>query len=364
MPAHAIHVALGPRSYDILLDPDLPTAVNELRQRLGSRLSGQAFVVADDNTAIHADAWAAAWKAAGGTATVYPIPAGEASKTLARAAELYGAVARLPADRGTLVVAVGGGVVGDLAGFVAATYARGLPWLVVPTSLLAMVDSAIGGKVGVNLPEGKNLVGAFHQPLGVWACVDFLATLPEREYRSGLAEVVKYGVIADVSFFRWLEAHATAVRSRDRSAIRELVKRSAQIKAAIVAADEREESGLRAQLNYGHTFGHAFEVLGGYQTWLHGEAVAAGMMCAARLAVRLGLCPADLPEEQARLLTAYGLPTTVALKWSPEQVRAAMATDKKQQGGRLRFVLPRRLGQVEVVEVADVSAIDSALKSD
>jgi 3-dehydroquinate synthase len=294
---------------------------------------------------------------------MHQVPAGEGSKTLARAAEQYAALARLPADRGTLVVAVGGGVVGDLAGFVAATYARGLPWLVVPTSLLAMVDSAIGGKVGVNLPEGKNLVGAFHQPLAVWSCLDFLATLPEREFRSGLAEVVKYGVIADADFFHWLQEHTAAVLARDRAALVEVVKRSAQIKAAFVAADEREETGLRAQLNYGHTFGHAFEVLGGYQTWLHGEAVAAGMMCAARLAVRLGLCSAELPEKQARLLTAFGLPTAAPTQWRTEQVLAAMAADKKRHAGRRRFILPRRLGQVELVEVTNEAAIAAALAS-
>src|SRR5262249_42110999 len=199
------------------------------------------------------------------------IASGEEPKSLTQAARLYDALYELAADRQTAVVAVGGGVVGDLAGFVAATYNRGLPLVMVPTTLLAMVDSSVGGKVGINLPQGKNLVGAFHQPVAVWIDAAFLDSLPDREYRSGLAEVVKYGVIQDAEFFRWLEANADAVGGREQVAVQYIVAWSCRLKADVVERDEREETGLRMILNYGHTFAHAFEAAGGYTGWLHGE---------------------------------------------------------------------------------------------
>src|SRR5262249_13448415 len=220
----------------------------------------------------------------------------------------YDALANLPADRKTPVLAVGGGVVGDLAGFVAATYNRGLPFLQVPTTLVAMVDSAVGGKVGVNHPKGKNLIGAFHQPAGVWIDTAYLDSLPDREYRSGLAEVVKYGVILDAEFFGWLEDNIDAVLVREPATVRYIVERCCQLKAYIVEQDEREETGLRMMLNYGHTFAHAFETVGGYGAWLHGEAVAAGMICASRLAQRYGLVGADVTERQGNLLRQFELP--------------------------------------------------------
>src|SRR5262249_25363312 len=210
------------------------------------------------------------------------LPVGEATKSLTAASQLYDVLADLHADRKTLIVPVGGGVIGDLAGFVAATFNRGLPLLMVPTTLLAMVDSSVGGKVGVNHPRAKNLIGAFHQPAGVWIDTAALATLPEREYKSGLAGVVKYGVILDAEFFAWQEANAEAVLARDAEAVRHVVARSCRLKADVVEKDEREETGLRAVLNYGHTFAHAFETVGGYGSWLHGEAVSAGMLCASR----------------------------------------------------------------------------------
>jgi 3-dehydroquinate synthase len=250
------------------------------------------------------------------------------------------------------VVAVGGGVIGDLAGFVAATYNRGLGLLMVPTTLLAMVDSSVGGKVGVNHPRGKNLIGAFHQPAGVWIDTAVLRTLPDREYKSGLAEVVKYGVILDADFFAWLERHVPAILAREPAALRHLVTRCCRLKADVVEKDEREETGLRAVLNYGHTFAHAFEAVGGYGSWLHGEAVAAGMVCASRLAQRRGLVGAELTQRQVRLLGAFGLPTAPRA-WDPESLLAAMRLDKKALAGRLRLVLPRRLGEAALW--ADVS---------
>jgi 3-dehydroquinate synthase len=291
------------------------------------------------------------------------LPPGEAQKSLATAAALYDRLADAHADRRTLIVAVGGGVVGDLAGFVAATFNRGLPLLQVPTTLLAMVDSSVGGKVGVNHPKAKNLIGAFHQPVGVWIDTAVLATLPEREYRSGLAEVVKYGVILDPALFIYLENHVEEVLARDPAAVRHVVTRCCRLKADVVEKDERDETGLRAVLNYGHTFAHAFETVAGYGTWLHGEAVAAGMVCASRLAERRGLIEHDVTERQRELLAEFGLPTAPLRDWPAEQLLAAMRSDKKAVAGKMRFVLPRRLGEVALfddVPEDDVRAVLAA----
>src|SRR5262245_11308240 len=336
-----LRVILGPRSYDIAIvhgDPARFAAF--VRERLPDWT--KALFVADANTRPHADALAKVL----GNHPVAVVPAGEASKSLALAAELYGRLADMAADRKSPVVAVGGGVVGDLAGLVAATYNRGLPLVMVPTTLLAMVDSSVGGKVGVNLPQGKNLVGAFHQPAGVWIDTAYLDTLPDREYRSGLAEVVKYGVILDAEFFRWLEANVDAVLRRDPTTLAYVVAWSCRLKAGVVERDRREEAGLRMVLNYGHTFAHAFELAGGYGGWLHGEAVAAGMVCASRLAERRGLIPPELTRRQTELLSQFGLPTARRPEWDVDALLAVMRRDKKNVGGQLRFVLPTRLGHV------------------
>jgi len=340
-PMQTIRVNLGPRSYDIAIGHAIEDQfAGFVRARLPK--AAKMFAVADTNTRVHAERLAGRV----GVGSVVAVPAGEGSKSLATAGELYEQLATLAADRKTPVVAVGGGVVGDLAGFVAATYNRGLPLLMVPTTLLAMVDSSVGGKVGINLPQGKNLVGAFHQPAAVWIDTSFLATLPDREYRSGLAEVVKYGVILDAELFAWLEQNADAVLAREPAAVGRVVARSCRLKADVVERDEREETGLRMVLNYGHTFAHAFEAVGGYGAWLHGEAVAAGMMCASRLAERRGLIQAEVTERQAALLTRFGLPTARRPEWDADRLIEAMRRDKKNVGGRLRFVLPTRLGQV------------------
>jgi 3-dehydroquinate synthase len=220
----------------------------------------------------------------------------------------------------------------------------------VPTTLLAMVDSSVGGKVGINLPAGKNLVGAFHQPAGVWIDTTNLDTLPDREYRSGLAEVVKYGVILDAELFAWLEGNAEAILRREPGAVEHIVSRSCRLKAGVVEKDEREETGLRMVLNYGHTFAHAFESVSGFGAWLHGEAVAAGMVCASRLAERRGLIPANVTERQIALLGRFGLPTQPEPAWTAEALIAVMRRDKKNIGGRLRFVLPTRIGEVRVFD--------------
>jgi 3-dehydroquinate synthase len=352
-----VRVQLGERSYDIAVtSADGPALGPFARER--SR-AGLAFVVTDQHVRTHAEGAATALQAGGFRVSTAVLPAGEAQKALPVASQLYDRLADLHADRKTLVVAVGGGVVGDLAGFVAATYNRGLPLLMVPTSLLAMVDSSVGGKVGVNHPRAKNLIGAFHQPVGVWIDTAVLGTLPDREYVSGLAEVVKYGVILDPELYSYLEGHADDIRERQPAAIRHLVARSCRLKADVVEKDEREETGLRAILNFGHTFAHAFETVAGYGTWLHGEAVAAGMVCASRLAERRGLVGDDFTLRLQRLLVRLRLPPKPE-RWPGEPLLATMRSDKKALDGRLRFILPRRLGEVALfddVPEADVRQV-------
>jgi 3-dehydroquinate synthase len=342
-----VRVNLGPRSYDIAVVSGDRTGVGPFARQ---RAAGNgAFIVTDQNVERHAESTRSALEAAGFRARIAVLPPGEPLKCLAAAADLYDRLAEAQADRKTLIVAVGGGVIGDLGGFVAATYARGLPLLMVPTTLLAMVDSSVGGKVGVNHPRAKNLIGAFHQPVGVWIDTAALATLPDREYRSGLAEVVKYGVILDAEFFTYLEANTEALLRREPAVVRHVVARCCRLKADVVERDEREETGLRVVLNYGHTFAHAFEIGAGYGAWLHGEAVAAGMICASRLADRRGLISPDLTERQRRLLTRFGLPIKPE-RWPITDLLTAMRSDKKSVAGRLRLVLPRRLGEVALFD--------------
>jgi 3-dehydroquinate synthase len=342
-----IRVQLGERSYDIAVTSrDIHGLGSFARQRAKAV---RAFIVTDEHVIEHADKVSAALGDAGFQSLPASLPAGESQKSLATASYLYDQLAEAGADRKTLVVAVGGGVIGDLGGFVAATWNRGLPLLMVPTTLLAMVDSSVGGKVGINHPRGKNLIGAFHQPVGVWIDTAFLSTLPDREYRSGLAEVVKYGVILDAELFAYLEQNAAAILARDAECIQYIVARSCRLKANVVEQDEREETGLRAVLNYGHTFAHAFETVGGYGAWLHGEAVSAGMICASRLAERRGLIGADVTERQRRLLQTFTLPIAPQ-RWPVEDLLTTMRRDKKAVAGRLRFVLPTRLGEVALFD--------------
>jgi 3-dehydroquinate synthase len=347
MSTQAVRVNLGVRGYDLAVTTgDLAGLGPFARQRTGGTTG---LLVTDEHVRPHAEIATAALAASGFQIATAVLPPGETQKCLATAAQLYDRLVEIQADRRTLIIAVGGGVVGDLAGFVAATYACGLPLLMVPTTLLAMVDSSVGGKVGVNHPRGKNLIGAFHQPAGVWIDTALLATLPDREYRSGLAEVVKYGVILDAGLFAYLEAEADAILRREPEAVRHLVTRCCRLKADIVERDEREETGLRAVLNYGHTFAHAFETVAGYGAWLHGEAVAAGMVCAGRLAQRRGLIPAEIADRQRRLLDRFGLPTA-SQPWPVDALLAVMRQDKKALAGRLRFILPRRLGEVALYD--------------
>jgi len=349
------------RSYDIVCGRNLIDSVGE-RVRGGG--AARAVVIADAAVAgTHADRVARSLRAAGIEPALLTVPSGEASKCQAEAGRLWNAFADLAVDRHTHVVAVGGGVVGDLAGFVAATFARGLPVWHVPTTLVAQVDSAIGGKTGINLDAGKNLVGVFWQPVGVISDIDTLTTLPAREFVSGLAEVVKYGMILDAEFFVWLEKNAAFLVARDPAALAEAVARSAATKARVVEQDERETTGLRAALNYGHTFAHAYETVAGYGTLLHGEAVAIGMARAARLAARLGRIPAEIVARQDELLRAMSLPVAppATLLHEAAPLITVMARDKKAVNGRLRFVLPSRIGAVDLVDGIDADLVRSVL---
>ncbi len=277
------------------------------------------------------------------------VEPGEATKSVHQADELWRALLEFGTDRKSVVAAVGGGVVGDLAGFIAATYARGIAFVQFPTTLLAQVDSSVGGKVGVNLPGAKNMVGGFWQPHGVLIDIDALLTLPVRDYQSGLAEVVKYGVILDETFFEFLESHVDAINHRQADVLGTIVARCCQLKADVVKADEREETGVRAVLNYGHTFCHALEAVTGYGTLLHGEAVAIGMLCASRLAESLGRIDQQATQRQHDLLLALGLPIAVP-DLDRQMLMDAMQHDKKTVAGQLRFVLPTRIGHVELVD--------------
>ncbi|MGI9459993.1 MAG: 3-dehydroquinate synthase [Pirellulales bacterium] len=313
----------------------------------------RAVIVSDQSVnATHAKTVAEALQDAAITIDHLTIPSGEASKSLAEAERLWNEFARLKIDRKTAILAVGGGVIGDLTGFVAATFSRGLDFWQVPTTLVAQVDSAIGGKTGVNLPAGKNLVGAFWQPRGVVADISTLTTLPDREYVSGLAEVVKYGMILDTDFFHWLEDNALRVKDREKRSVAHIVRRSAELKTLVVERDEREITGLRACLNYGHTFAHAFETATGYGTLLHGEAVSLGMMAAASLACSMNRIDQLVVDRQQKLLETLGLPvsTTTLNGIEDNDLLGIMSQDKKNIGGKLRFILPSAIGEVETVD--------------
>ncbi len=342
-----VHVNLGPRSYDIEIGSGNLADVAKFCD--AEQDDAHAVVITDTNVEeLYSDAVGDALQEAGAQVDILVAEAGEQSKAPEVAADLWEQMLDQGADRKTVVIALGGGVIGDLAGFVAATFTRGLRFVQVPTTLLAQVDSSVGGKVGVNLPGGKNLVGAFWQPRGVIIDVAVLESLPDREFKAGLAEVVKYGVIQDAEFFAYLEQNIEAIQKRDPAVLTYIVKRCCRLKADVVEQDEREETGLRAILNYGHTFCHAFEAGTNYEALLHGEGVAIGMMCAARLAERLGRVDKAFVARQQKLLEAFKMPLDVPDVEHDELIEL-MYRDKKVDRGRLRFVLPTRMGHVELV---------------
>ena len=314
-------------------------------------LNGRVLLISDASVMeAHGGTVARVLDSAGIAGASYVIPSGESSKSLRVAEELYGWLSGLRAERRDVIVALGGGVVGDLAGYVAATYLRGLPLVQVPTSVLAMNDAAIGGKVAVDLPAGKNLVGAFYQPRAVIADTDTLRTLPRRSYVEGFGEVIKHGLILDPSLFHDLERHAGSLSTNnaDPELLAAIFARSARLKALIVSTDPLER-GIRAILNYGHTIGHGIETATAFASseYLHGEAVSIGMMAAARIAVRLGLHDEELLARQADVLRAFGLPLA-APGVDATAILEAMKMDKKVEGGRMRFILLEALGRATV----------------
>jgi 3-dehydroquinate synthase len=358
-PNAVVRVNLAERSYEIEIGAGL--LIDAGRFIAEREEVSHAVVVTDENVEEpHARVAAEQLAAAITSVDLVVLESGEQSKSLSTAAALWEKLLQLGADRRTAIVAVGGGVIGDLAGFIAATYARGVRFFQIPTTLLAQVDSSVGGKVGINLPEAKNMVGAFLQPRGVLIDTQVLKTLPDREYRSGLGEVVKYGVILDAELFAHLEQNAARIVARDHEVLRNVIARCCRLKADVVERDEREETGVRAILNYGHTFGHAFEALTGYEKLLHGEAVALGMICASRLSERLGRVDAHFTARQQRLLEALGLPVAIP-KLDADQVLRTMMHDKKVEHRRLRFVLPTRMGHVELVGDIDPDDVRAAL---
>jgi 3-dehydroquinate synthase len=340
-----IAVHLGARTYAVHVGAGLLAGVGRECARLG--LGRRVGVVTQRRVGAHAHIAVESLREAGFAPVIVEIPDGEAAKSLDEAGVLWDAFLGHGLDRGSAVVAVGGGVVGDLAGFAAATYMRGVAFIQVPTTLLAQVDASVGGKVAVNHPRAKNLVGAFHQPRLVLIDPETLHTLPEREYRAGLAEIVKTGAALNAELFAALETSVPALSRREAALLEGLIATCCAEKATIVEQDEREESGLRMVLNYGHTVAHALESLSGYGAWLHGEAVAVGLAVAARLASRLGLTDARTADRQVALLEALNLPTRFPAP-GPREVWEALRHDKKARDGRVPFVLLKALGRAEV----------------
>ncbi len=338
-----ITVALGDRSYPIHLGGGVLERLPEALRGLG--VKGAAGLVTDDNVGpLYAARAEGLIREAGLRCVTHVMPAGEEHKRLATVEAICGTFLEGGLDRASVVVALGGGVVGDVAGFAASAFMRGVPFIQIPTTVVAQVDSSVGGKTGVNHPLGKNTIGAFHQPRAVIIDLDLLRTLPDRELRAGMAEVIKHGVIADADLFAYVERQAAAILAGDPEALLYPIQRSCEIKAAVVAADETEQ-GLRANLNYGHTFGHAFEAVTGYGHFLHGEAVAVGMCAAGALARLLGMVDDAFEKRQRACCAACGLPTA----WPElpvEETLAAMRKDKKARAGALKFVLPCAIGEV------------------
>ena len=362
--ARTVPVPLGGRAYDVLIGPDLLAEAGRLiAGRLGKARCG---IVTDENVARHHLAvLEASLRAEGRHKGSVVLPAGEPTKSFAALGPLCERLLEMGLERGDLVVAFGGGVIGDLAGFAAGILRRGVRFVQIPTTLLAQVDSSVGGKTGINTPQGKNLIGVFHQPALVIADTDVLKTLPAREMRAGYAEVVKYGLLGDAGFFAWLEQAYDGIFSFDQETLVTAIETSVKAKAAIVARDEHE-TGDRALLNLGHTFGHALEAWTGYSSrLLHGEGVAIGMCLAFRFSERLGLCPAGTAERVAGHIQAVGLPTRIADipggKADADELVRLMGQDKKVRDGRLTFILARGIGEAFISRDVDEAEVRTFL---
>ena len=348
MTVRELRVSLGDRSYPIVIGADVLAGSEALARLAQGR---QVAVVTNDKVGGLYEARLDASLAGAAARISIRLPDGEAYKTWSSLDQVFERLLRERYDRQCLLVALGGGVIGDLTGFAAAIYQRGVDFVQVPTTLLAQVDSSVGGKTGINHPLGKNMIGAFHQPRLVLADVATLRSLPARELSAGLAEMIKHGAIADPEYLERLERNLSALRACDPRALADAILRSCEIKAAVVAADERE-TGVRATLNFGHTFGHAIEAGAGYGRWLHGEAVGAGMVMAADLSHRLGLIDATVVRRLSDIIGAAGLPVRGPL-WPFERYVELMSVDKKAQQGTPKFVLLERLGAARVQRVPD-----------
>jgi len=345
-----IVVDLGERTYPVVVGSGV---LGQIGERVAAIAVGPrcAVLTSEQVGGLYRDPVVRTLRSAGLDPVVIEIPDGEEHKSLAWLALIYDRLLEAGIERGTPLIALGGGVIGDLGGFAAATLLRGLPVVQVPTTLLAQVDAAIGGKTAVNHVQGKNLIGAFHQPRVVLADIDVLATLPPRELLAGLAEVIKYGVIGDAGLFDEIERRLDAVLALERELLTWIVATAARQKATVVSRDERELTGLRATLNYGHTVGHAVEMLTDYRRFLHGEAVAIGMVAAARVSQALGTCDATVGTRIRDLLERAGLPTALPDDLDRSALALAMRGDKKSHGGKIRFVAVRRIGQVELMDL-------------
>ncbi|MFT5033069.1 MAG: 3-dehydroquinate synthase [Bacteroidia bacterium] len=348
---------LGDRSYPISIGPDLIRAGSWPEHIIGK----QVCVVSNSTVApLYMDRLRE--RLGGRQLSIVTLPDGEQFKTLDQLGGVFDTLLREGHNRTTTLIALGGGVVGDMTGFAAACYQRGVAFIQIPTTLLSMVDSSVGGKTGVNHALGKNMIGAFYQPQCVVIDTDTLKSLPDREFAAGLAEVIKYGLIADRPFYDWLKIHWRDLLDRDEAVLSEAILRSCERKAEIVAEDERE-AGRRALLNFGHTFGHAIETASGYGSWLHGEAVAAGMVIAARVSVELGWMKAADVEEIVALLVQAGLPVYPPAEMSSAQFMSLMARDKKVLNGSLRLVLLKSIGDAVVTSEAPLAVIERVLQA-
>ncbi len=346
-----VRVALADRAYDILIGHGVLGALGGAVA--GAGLKGKCVVVTNPTVgALYADATVASLTSAGFEVSLCELPDGERYKTTKYIGRIYDHLLEAGLDRHGFIVALGGGVIGDMAGFAAATFLRGIPFVQVPTTVVAQVDSSVGGKTGVNHPKGKNLIGAFYQPKLVYMDMQVLSTLPERELLAGIAEVIKYGVIADRVFFDYLTGHVDKILALDPDIMARVVGRCCEIKAQVVAEDERETSGRRAILNYGHTVGHAIEAVTKYRTYKHGEAVAIGMIAASRIARDLGRMGAKDVDTQATLLKAFGLPVAMPKGLNEDQLVAALGHDKKAEAGQVKMVLPSAIGHVDLVPLS------------
>jgi 3-dehydroquinate synthase len=352
-------VNLGERSYPIYIGPDLLGEPNLLLPHLAGH---QVMVVTNETIApLYLESITRLLEGVEKLNTVV-LPDGEKYKTLETCNTIFDALLKERHNRKTTLIALGGGVVGDMVGFAAACYQRGVAFIQVPTTLLSQVDSSVGGKTGVNHPLGKNMIGAFHQPNSVIIDTHVLNSLPARELSAGLAEVIKYGLIADAEFFVWLEEHIQDLLNKQPAALAYAIERSCQIKADVVAADERE-GGVRAILNLGHTFGHAIEAVQGYGNWLHGEAVGAGMVMACRLSVGLGWLSEDIAQRAETLIAAAGLPVAPPATMTQEQFMQYMAVDKKVLDGGLRLVLLKGCGEAVVTGDFDQAQLMAVLNT-